>query len=239
VAAITDEEPLMAAPVWSRPEPKLFKLLQQRFRERRFAKVRDLIAGLLQHQESITILDAGGRGTYWQLLPSEFRGRVRITILNCEQELRAFNLSEEGLRIDNVTGDACSMPQYHDHQFDLVHSNSVIEHVGGYISMRKFADELIRVGKITYIQTPNYWFPIDPHYGLPFLHWLPDTARVWFFSRFNIGFAFKVDYAAALERVEYCRMISPRMFRHFFPDAQHSAERFLLLRKSLIAIQRR
>jgi hypothetical protein len=40
------------------------------------------------------------------------------------------------------------------------------------------ARETVQVGRSYYLQTPNFWFPLEPHYGVPFIHWLPDTALV-------------------------------------------------------------
>jgi hypothetical protein len=128
------------------------------------------------------------------------------------------------------------MPQYDDHAFDLVHSNSVIEHVGSYSNMLAFAAEVRRVGKAYYVQTPNYWFPIDPHNAFPLLHWMPDPLRMFAGTRFNIGVTKKVDFAGAAARLDGTKMISRQFFRELFPDAQHSSERLgLVFVKSLIA----
>jgi SAM-dependent methyltransferase len=58
-------------------------------------------------------------------------------------------------------------------EFDIVFSNAVIEHVGSRQSQTRFANELIRVGKQFFITTPNRWFPVEHHTGLPLLHFLP------------------------------------------------------------------
>ena len=59
--------------------------------------------------------------------------------------------------------------------FDIVISYQVIEHVTKE-NQEKYLAECYRVlkkGGILYISTPNYFFPIEPHYRLPFIHWLP------------------------------------------------------------------
>jgi SAM-dependent methyltransferase len=60
-----------------------------------------------------------------------------------------------------------------DQVFDIVFSNAVIEHVGSRAAQAAFVAELCRVGKAFFITTPNRWFPIEHHTGLPLLHWLP------------------------------------------------------------------
>lgn len=214
---------------------KLFRMLQTRFRARRFAVLEAMIRGILARQEEVTILDAGGRSDYWMMLPPDLRSRTRITVLNFASELELYPENQGDLRIEEVVGDACNMPQYANGSFDLVHSNSVIEHVGSYQNMRRFAEETRRVGKSYYVQTPNFWFLIDPHYGVPFFHWLPDSARIALFETVNVGYARKADFATALVNVDHTRIISRRMMRKLFPDAQITSERVLFAAKSTMA----
>jgi ubiquinone/menaquinone biosynthesis C-methylase UbiE len=68
-----------------------------------------------------------------------------------------------------VLGDA-RRTGYPDSCFDLAFSNSVIEHVGSEADAAAFAHEMQRIGRAFYCQTPNKWFPIEPHLGTLFLH---------------------------------------------------------------------
>lgn len=61
-------------------------------------------------------------------------------------------------------------------QFDIVFSNAVLEHTGCRSSQAAFLKELCRVGRRFFVTTPNRWFPIEHHTGLPFLHFLPCAA---------------------------------------------------------------
>lgn len=214
--------------------------MQQRFRSQRFARVQALIEQLLESSDSIRILDAGGRPEYWNMLDPRLRNRVHLTILNYGTELALYSPdAEDTLNYENVAGNACDMPQYADGSFDMVHSNSVIEHVGSYANMAAFAREVRRVGRAYYVQTPNFWFPIDPHIAFPFLHWLPDSMRLFAFTHFNLGLAKKASFEKAVARMDDCRMISRRFMRALFPDGEHYGERFgLVFTKSLIAIRR-
>jgi hypothetical protein len=76
-----------------------------------------------------------------------------------------------------VEADGRSLP-FADDEFDVVHSNAVIEHVGGTVDQRQFAAELVRVARSGFITTPNRWFPIEPHSRVPLLHWLPRPVLV-------------------------------------------------------------
>ena len=57
--------------------------------------------------------------------------------------------------------------------FDIVFSNAVIEHTGSRIAQAAFVRELCRVGNAFFITTPNRWFPVEHHTGLPLIHFLP------------------------------------------------------------------
>jgi len=114
----------------------------------------------------------------------------------------------------------------------------VIEHVGGYGRMIAFAKEIGRVGMAYYVQTPNFWFPIDPHIAFPVLHWLPDPVRIAVHTHFPVGLVTRMDFAGAASLLDDSRMIGHRTMRALFPDAHHTAERFgLIFKKSLIAMR--
>jgi SAM-dependent methyltransferase len=79
-----------------------------------------------------------------------------------------------GLRYQSVEPGQ-SLP-FSTNQFDIVFSNAVLEHTGCQSSQAAFLKEVCRVGKRFFITTPNRWFPIEHHTGLPFLHFLPFAA---------------------------------------------------------------
>jgi hypothetical protein len=62
---------------------------------------------------------------------------------------------------------------FDDGEFDVVFSNAVVEHVGGEAAQRRFVAEALRVARAFFITTPNRWFPVELHTGLPLLHYLP------------------------------------------------------------------
>lgn len=128
-----------------RNEGKWFALMQNRFRMARFKIINRLIETLLAGRETLTILDVGGRAEYWNMLAPHLRPKVHVTLLNHADELALYSEHvAEGLRFTNVAGNGCNMPEYADWSFDLVHSNSVIEHVGSYANMFNLADEIRR-----------------------------------------------------------------------------------------------
>ena len=93
----------------------------------------------------------------------------RITALGQHEGAK---FSERYPSIPYVRGNATELP-FEDSSFDVVHSNAVIEHVGGVDAQRRFVAEALRVAPRAFITTPNRWFPIEVHTRLPLVHWLP------------------------------------------------------------------
>ena len=193
-----------------------------------------LLREILERQGEVRVLDVGGRRKYWAYMSQELHTKVDITILNLASEQTKFSASSDELRVRFAVGNGCSLPQYDDGEFDLVHSNSVIEHVGSLANMERFASESRRVGKAYYVQAPHLWFPLEPHFGVPFFQFLPAPTRAQFLNRSKIGFTQKVeDYAEALEYIDSIILPDRAMMKRLFPDGELHRERFLGLTKSL------
>ena len=207
-----------------------------RIRRRRIEPLVRLIAASHRRHGRARILDLGGTEEYWGLLPEGFltAHRAEVTVLNVPG---AVTPAVRGpFRV--VEGDACHLPQYADGAFDVVHSNSVIEHVGDWARMEAFAGEVRRLAPSYFVQTPNFWFPVEPHWMAPLFHWLPRPVRVGMFLRFQLGHARRCDTVAeAVRLVEHARLLDRRMFQSLFPDAEHITERMIGLPKSLIAVR--
>jgi len=122
--------------------------------------------------DEVSLGDAGGQSgcTTHNLLEERYPWPVRLTALGLHDGAR---FRERYPRIAYVQGDACALP-FADGAFDIVHSNAVIEHVGGRERQEAFVREALRVGRRVFVTTPNRWFPIEVHTRLPLVHWLPE-----------------------------------------------------------------
>lgn len=207
-----------------------------RLRARRMAPLLRLIEQAHAEYGSVRILDIGGTAQYWNIVPDGFltRHRANVTIMNvpganAPQDHGAFHFTE---------GDGCDLSRWRDGEFHIAHSNSVLEHVGDWPRMVAFAEELRRVARSYFVQTPNFWFPIEPHFMTPFFHWLPRPARVWLVSHCALGHWRKArSLDDAVRIVESARLVNRSMFRTLFPDGSIHTERFLLFAKSFIAVR--
>ncbi|WP_309082656.1 SAM-dependent methyltransferase [Chelativorans sp.] len=210
--------------------------LEFRFRTRRFAKVRALIEDALAEKGSARILDLGGTEVYW-LIGEDFirqnRHRLTITLVNLERET-----VRDSVLFTALVGDAADPDLFAGEQFDLVHSNSVIEHVGGWDRMQQFAANTKRLSKRYYVQTPNYWFPYEPHFRFPGFQYLPARLRTSLVQRYSLGFFPRIDDAEeARHIVEHHTLISTRQMRALFADSKISHEKIFGINKSIIAVR--
>ena len=212
--------------------------LASKMRARRAVALKAVIADIARAKGKIAILDMGGTVDYWRSLGLDFLADVgaQITVVNLvagEPELEPSPL------VTCAIGDACDLSQFADGAFDLTHSNSVIEHVGAWANMKAFAREARRLATYYYVQTPYFWFPVDPHYyRMPLYHWFPRPVRARLLNAFPIAHVGKIHGVDdAFKVVEDARLLDRRQFDFLFPDAAISFERFAGLAKSMIAIK--
>jgi hypothetical protein len=201
-------------------------LTVNRFRKARGRVLRAQIEALAAALgRDITVLDVGGRPDYWDNVGL---GRVaRIEVLNYDAaELTRRPPSD--LFVHKL-GDARNLSDYPDKSVDLVHSNSVIEHVGAWADMTAMAREAVRVGRSGWIQTPAWEFPIEPHFRAPFLHWFgqPMRRRMMLLSpRYR-----PLDVGERREHIDRINLLSKAEVKALFPGCKVMTE-WLLFPKS-------
>jgi len=199
-----------------------------RARTRRFQRFEALAATL---PRPLRILDVGGTNEFWENRGWAGRNDVQIASLNLEAQ------EQKHENIKSLAGDATDLRQFSDGSFDIVFSNSVIEHLFTLEQQRRMAAEVQRVGKSFWVQTPNYWFPMEPHFHIPGWQWIPLDMRVSIIRRWRCGWRGPCpDPVRARELVREVRLMSGRELRSMFPKATLLPERFCGLVKSWIAI---
>ncbi len=174
------------------------------------------------------MLDIGGYEYYWSFLEQ----KPRVTIVNLDPP------AAPSRDFDWVIADALRLP-FANRAFEVVFSNSVIEHVPGWRNRERFAHELRRVGRSYYVQTPNRWFPIEPHLMTPLIHFLPAGLQKKLLRNFTVwGWLVRPTQQGCNEFVDEVCMLDERDLRLLFPEAETWKERALGLTKSLMAVFR-
>lgn len=89
-----------------------------------------------------------------------------------EIALRATNPAARA-RVQFIQGDAMSLP-LGDNMVDVIICAQVYEHVPDDELLFEEIYRVLKPGGLVFFSGPNWLFPIEPHYFLPFLHWLPE-----------------------------------------------------------------
>jgi len=208
----------------------IYRTIGPIFRNRRFRWFRERI----QPQASETILDVGGFADTW--VPHEPCAN-RIDILNIH-EVPCSDAVTASHGIHTLIGDGTAL-EMADASYDVVFSNSVIEHVGDYAAQQRFAAELRRVGKRIWVQTPARSFFIEPHYIAPFIHWFPKSVQKKLIRNFTVrGWMTRPSPETVQGMIDEIRLISKKEFQELFPDCEILNERFLgIFVKSYVAFR--
>jgi predicted SAM-dependent methyltransferase len=203
--------------------------LGNKFRKQRFQYFEDLLHTNLGENFPVKILDIGGMVHFWkdqELLKS---GKVEIVMLN---------LSAEDVTIHNLSsmaGDATDLSQFADGSFDLVFSNSVIEHLYTWENQKKMANEATRVGKKYFIQTPNRHFFMEAHYALPFGQYLPKNLTRYLLTKTRLSRGTKWNPKDAQQYLDEIRLLTYSEMKTLFPGAKIYKEKFFGMDKSFTA----
>jgi hypothetical protein len=198
--------------------------LGARRREERARWLSEIFPDLAQ----MSVIDLGGRVSTWQ------RALVRpkrVHVVNLEPLPAEI---PEWAEVDH--GDACELPAaIASRRYDLVFSNSVIEHVGGHNRRQQFADSVHRLADAYWVQTPYRYFPIEPHWIAPGMQFIPVAARAQFVRRWPLSHGRGKTREAAVKAVLRIELLDRTQMHHYFPDAEIRAEKMFGIPKSLIA----
>lgn len=197
-------------------------------------RLRQFMAILPRAASRVRVLDVGGTEGFWANLWNQECHRLSITLLNLESAQLSGRLP-----IKSFVGDARDLSRFETGEFDACFSNSVIEHVGTLGDQQKMANEIRRVAKGYFVQTPYRYFPVEPHFHIPGWAQLPLWCRTALHQRLNLGWMpAEPDCLKARMDVEQIRLLSLREFRLLFGDAEILMEKIGPLVKSMIAVRR-
>jgi hypothetical protein len=211
--------------------------LGSRLRRRRGRLLRQVIDRIFLRNGSVRIIDLGGNRTYWRIFDEEYLNQrcIHITVVNIGDTQVE---QTQNLNFSSITADACQLNFLADREFDLVHSNSTIEHVGDWDRVEAFARETRRLATNHFVQTPYYWFPIEPHVLMPAFHWLPEGLRAKMFVHNLVPRAgASPDLGHGMRQVLSARLLDKSQMKYLFPSSRVFFEWFGPFPKSMVAIR--
>lgn len=175
------------------------------------------------------VVDLGGTPQSWRLAPVK---PMAVTVVNLSP------LSSDEPAVNIVQADACDLPAaLRRERFDLVFSNSLIEHVGGHSQRKRLAEAIHALSDRHWVQTPYRYFPVEPHWLFPGMQWLPYEARVQVSLRWNRGHVRTYTRDEAADMVDEIDLLSISQMQRYFPTSVIWYDRFAGLVKSLVAIR--
>jgi len=203
-------------------------------RKKRCLLLRELISILASYYgRRIKILDVGGTPQFWQFCGLAHHPDImKIVLVNVER------LHSDEPSIECVLGDGRNL-SFGDEEFDLVVSNSVIEHVGSLEDQRRMAEEISRVGRHYFVQTPNFYFPIEPHYAIPLFQFLPRSLKKFLIKNLSIGRIRKTNDEELINAtINRIRLLKPNEMRMLFPEGIFCKEKIFNITNSYVILGR-
>jgi hypothetical protein len=200
-----------------------------KLRKKRFALFRSLIEGL---DRPIRIIDLGGTENYWEKMGFLNTKQVDISLINLEQKQTKY------ANLKSCKGDARNLPEFGDNSYEIAFSNSVIEHVGNYHDQLLMVKEMQRLAPRLYLQTPNYYFPLEPHFLFPFFQFFPLRFKAWLIMNFQLGWYPRYRKREdAVSIAKSITLLKYKEIRALFPEAIIYREKFLGLTKSFVVVE--
>lgn len=190
----------------------------------------DAFLKLVRPQKGARIVDLGGTPDLWNLVDHSFD----VTLVNLwpDENWKERQGEEDAARppLQFVRGDATDLTSvFGDMSFDVVFSNSLIEHVGDESRQAMFSREVRRLAPAHWVQTPSDRSPIEPHTNVP-LYWsLPQSIRKRLLSRWH---RLVPEWA---DEIEETRVLSRKRVQELFPGSKIYVERALYFEKSYAA----
>jgi hypothetical protein len=179
--------------------------------------------------ESMSVIDLGGTAESWLRAPVR---PASVHVVNLEPETVDVC---PWIRADQA--DACNLPVHiRKGDYDIVFSNSVIEHVGGYAQRMRFADAVHELAERHWVQTPYRYFPVEPHWLFPGFQFLPLTVRGELSRRWPLVHTKSRSREEGLRAALEVELLSRTEMKLLFPHSIIRLERVFGAVKSLIAI---
>lgn len=187
--------------------------------------------------QDISILDIGGTTNYWAMnlkyLPKGMVNHIDVVNLPPYESQHS---KIDGVSVHAFAGDALKPETFSDTQYDLVHSNSVIEHVGNLPAQAFFARSVYALGDYHWIQAPAKSFPLEPHFYFPYFAYLPLSVKSLLVRNFNMGFYPKeAEWLKSRILCEGTRLPTKKEFERLFAKSVTFPEKVLFFSKSYIA----
>lgn len=182
--------------------------------------------------KKLTVLDIGSStGIIDSVLAKKFK-----KVLGIDKDKAAVDFAKKSFKSKNLyfkVADALNIPSK-DNSFDIIVCTHVYEHVENPKKLFKEIYRVLKRGGICYFAAINWLWPIEPHYFLPFLHWLPANLANYYLKSVKKSAHYEESLLSyiGLRRItgqfklyDYTTKIyrSPEKYGYFFNKSQKKA----------------
>jgi hypothetical protein len=191
----------------------------------------------------LRIVDIGGTVEFWEKWweVTDADG-IHVTLINThEVDISCRGQASQHDFIADVRKDATTLTTSDLQHYDVIFSNSFLEHLKTWSDQRSLAENIISSKTPYFIQVPNKHSPIDPHHPfVPFFALYPKwvRARLVTISSFGNPGQKAPSLAAAYEWQDGYTPLGVAEMQKLFPNATFKIERPLGIPMSIIAFQR-
>lgn len=214
--------------------------LRRYTRSVRGQKFRAFIAAL---PRPLRIIDVGGTARFWEawkIRPDDLMDIVLINSHAIDRDESDYILSDTFIHA--WRRDALSLTVEELREFDVIFSNSFVEHLLSGAEQSHIADLIVASGRGYFIQTPNKFAPIDPHFPnlcVPFFATYPRALQARLLCISALGSGERASsLRAARERMAYYNLLGRRDMCRLFPTAVIEMERPFGVPMSILAYYR-
>ena len=193
----------------------------------------ELVDRVFPDMRDLSVVDLGGTVEAWRRAPVR---PAHVTVLNLFEP----GESDEAW-LHPVTGDACRAREVlaaagAPLTYDVVFSNSLLEHVGGHSQRVALAREVHALAPRHWVQTPYRYFPVEPHWLCPLLQFLPVAARARVAAKWPLAHSRPESDVEAMSEVQWTELVGMAEMRAYFPGSGIHREKVAGLTKSLVAV---
>lgn len=187
-------------------------------RERLF---RELLAG---RARPLKIIDLGGTAAFWKEWGIDDKDRIEITLINNHHIDKTNMRTDDALSfIKQEIRDARDVSESEFARFDLIFSNSFLEHLESADAQEQICKKIEASGRDYFVQVPNKYSLIEPHFPhplVPFFALYPKPLQAWLLTKHHFGSGSREPtYESAKERLKYSHPLGIKDVRRLLPSA--------------------
>jgi len=191
----------------------------------------------------VRIIDLGGTVAMWERWGLSTDDDLRIDLANnFSMDTNYRDALSRSKIISKVKVDVSDLSAIDYARYDIVFSNSMLEHLSDPEQQRSVARKICESQRPYFIQVPNKYSLVDPHFAHPLAPFFAAWPRALQIRALRIsglnGGKRAQSLMQAEERLRYYRPLSVSEMKSFFGDAQILIDKNFGIPMSIIAMRR-